>query len=108
MNAATEFAGGLIAERLAKMIVDDAIVIFVNDGTDIVTVAVWIGAADERAAHRGGGPFADGPQRGVDGVNVVVAEIITADGDVVDPDQVLKAAFEVGRFRRVGKSLVIP
>jgi hypothetical protein len=50
------------------------------------------------------GPLAEHPHSRVDGVDVEVADEITAHGNVVDPDEVLQPALKGSCFRRIGEA----
>ena len=54
-----------------------------------MAIAVWIRAADTRRSGGGYRSLASHPQRGVNRVDVKVADIIAAQCDVVDPDEIL-------------------
>ena len=73
-----------------------------RDERQVLGVAMGIRAADLRVADRGDGAAANGPDRRVDGVDIVVDDRVSAQRNVVAPDQPPQAAFDRFALGRIG------
>lgn len=102
---AVEFAlqVGTVGQLASGMLVNQAVGILEDDGRRVVAVAVGINPADPRGPHGRHRPLANDPKGNVDRMDIEGDDETATQGYVEVPDQVLQAALDGRRLRRIEK-----